>query len=159
MLWVPLTTLPHNKTNPSIDEERIELSCPLLLSWWSGNTTICCLVSCFTLNGGLLRSWMIKGLKDWRFQKWNQGSRNSAISSTLQQFFQNFYISYINKDKINMTILNFLKSISIIYYYYICMGVFPEVCLFNMCVPSTWWSQKRVLNSLELDLQVVVSLH
>lgn len=35
----------------------------------------------------------------------------------------------------------------------------PSACMPSACVPSAHGSQKRVINTLELEFKVVVSLH
>lgn len=57
------------------------------------------------------------------------------------------------KDKL---LFSFLKDFDYFYFMYVfCL----HVCKCNMCMPSTWGDQKRVLGHLELWLLMVVSLH
>jgi hypothetical protein len=37
-----------------------------------------------------------------------------------------------------------------------CMSVLPDVCKCSMCVPGACWSQKSLLDPLELELKTVV---
>jgi hypothetical protein len=45
------------------------------------------------------------------------------------------------------------------------MGIFPAcmyvhyVCMYIMCVPGTWGSQKKVSDFLGLELQLVLNYH